>query len=237
MGRRITLTEAGKEFLPYAKEIMDLCEKSKQMLDSTDKKPAGKLTIGASESTMIYYLPEIIRKYRKKYPKVTIVIKSLDYDLLNEQLKAGEIDVAVLLELSDWRMDHMLINQWYTDQLLLVRSEHINKPLEISMLVTEKNCSWRSLVDTYILEQKKEDFKSIELPSVEATKRYSLSGLGKAMLPRFTIQKEIENSQLIVDKEVAPLGLYTAIHKDKWLPRNLEVFLELLELELSEIKP
>lgn len=232
MGRRITLTEAGKEFLPYAKEIMDLCEKSKQMLDSTDKKPAGKLTIGASESTMIYYLPEIIRKYRKKYPKVTIVIKSLDYDLLNEQLKAGEIDVAVLVELSNWQMDNMIINQWYTDQLLLVRSESISKPIELSMFVTEKNCSWRSLADAYIFEQE-EVFKPIELPSVEATKRYTLSGLGKAMLPRFTIQKEIEDNQLIVDKDIATLGIYTAIHKNKWLPRNLEVFLDLLELDNS----
>ncbi|WP_269431679.1 LysR family transcriptional regulator [Bacillus sp. JCM 19034] len=111
LGRKVTLTQAGKDFLPFAREIIQLYSKSKEVLHSSDAIPSGQLTIGASESIMIYWLPDIIMEFKEKYPKVELILKSIDYDNLSNQLKNGEIDVALLIELSNWQQNHLVVNK------------------------------------------------------------------------------------------------------------------------------
>ncbi|WP_308215295.1 LysR substrate-binding domain-containing protein [Sinobaca sp. H24] len=67
--------------------------------------------------------------------------------------------------------------------------------------------------------------KTIELPSVEAIKKCVLLGLGKSMLPHFTIEEELNNEDLIEESKEEAIGIYTAVHKDKWVSVNLEAFL------------
>ncbi|SFB29234.1 DNA-binding transcriptional regulator, LysR family [Lentibacillus halodurans] len=234
LGRKITLTQAGKDFLPFAEDIIQLYSKAKEVLNSSDDMPSGQLTIGASESIMIYWLPDIISEFMGKYPKVELVIKSLDYDNLSNQLKNGDIDVALLIELSNWKGKNLIENKLKNENLSLVKSvkKENQKKIEGTMLITEYSCSWRPAVEAYINKQGKDSILKVELPSVEAIKKYVLCGLGKSMLPHFIIKDELERNQLEeMEANVGynSLGIYTAIHKDKWISRNLEVFLSILE--------
>ncbi|WP_269431680.1 substrate-binding domain-containing protein [Bacillus sp. JCM 19034] len=106
------------------------------------------------------------------------------------------------------------------------------------MLTTEYSCSWRPAIEEYISNQEDDSMLKVELPSVEAIKKYVLCGLGISMLPRFIIKDELENNQLEeldLIGEYHSLGIYSAIHKDKWVSRNLEVFLSLLADKVEPI--
>ncbi len=45
------------------------------------------------------------------------------------------------------------------------------------------------------------------------------------MLPHFTIEEELNNEDLIEESKEEAIGIYTAVHKDKWVSVNLEAFL------------
>ncbi|WP_053220201.1 LysR family transcriptional regulator [Virgibacillus senegalensis] len=228
MGKTIILTETGRRFLPYAADIIKLYAKSKQIIQE-DGQPAGSLSIGASESLMIYWLPDKIRQYTERYPKVELTLKSIDYENLSGQLKKGDIDAAILVDTPDWNPRELTVEKIHEERLTLVEAAQPPATrIAKTMLVTEYACSWRPLIEDYL--KKETGYAKIELPSIEAIKQCVLSGLGKAMLPAFTVNDAVENGELAAIPTTTgnDIGIYTAVHKDKWRSRNLQAFLSLL---------
>ncbi|GAE29926.1 LysR family transcriptional regulator [Halalkalibacter hemicellulosilyticus] len=74
LGKKVTLTQTGRRFLPYALDIITLYTKSKEMIKESDE-PSGELTIGVSESLMIYWFPIIIMNFMGQYPNVQLTVK------------------------------------------------------------------------------------------------------------------------------------------------------------------
>ncbi|WP_208591490.1 LysR family transcriptional regulator [Gracilibacillus suaedae] len=225
MGRKTILTQAGRDFYPYALEIINLYAKSKAVV-SEGEEPSGPLTIGASESLMVHWLPELLMEFTEKYPKVELILKSLQYENITSQLKSGDIDIAILVELPDWQISELHINQVSEESLCLIKGKNKSEKQE-RMLVTEYKCSWRPIIEDYI---KKTDISisRIELPSLEAIKKSVICGLGVSMLPYFVVKDELHNGQLEEINSISQLGVYSAVHKDKWLSKNMKAFLHLL---------
>ncbi|UTR13760.1 LysR family transcriptional regulator [Salipaludibacillus sp. LMS25] len=230
LGKTITLTQAGHHFYPYALDIITLYDKSKQVLNEGET-PWGDLTLGVSESLMIYWLPDLIKQFMERFPNVNIVLKSLNYEDLTAQLKQGEIEAAILVESPDWRPHTLTIKELKRDRLDLIYSPNISARALKTMLVTEYSCSWRPYVNTYLKQTNNDNMKKLELPSIEAIKQGVICGLGKAMLPKFVVEKEIESGEFIkepVGKLNQEIAIMTAIHTDKWIGPNLQAFLSLL---------
>ncbi|WP_416148217.1 LysR family transcriptional regulator [Salipaludibacillus sp. HK11] len=230
MGKTISLTQAGKSFLPYASDIISLYSKSKEVI--SDEGPTGQLTIGASESLMIYWLPEIILSFTEKYPKVELTLKSLHYDNLEAQLKKGHIDAALLVETHDWKPSRLTATNLRNESLSVIKAVNsYNSTLSEKMLVTEYSCSWRPIVENY-LKTNTNNVHKIELPSIEAIKKCVICGLGSSILPTFVVKDEIEKQELdgrsLRDKH-QKIGIYSAVHSDKWLSPNLKEFLEFVK--------
>src|SRR5215510_429462 len=65
--RNLLLTDAGKIALEYARRFENLQGDLENALAELRDKSAGRLTIGANESSTLYLL-EHIERYREKYP-------------------------------------------------------------------------------------------------------------------------------------------------------------------------
>lgn len=96
--RRITLTDEGILLRRRAEEILDLVDRTERELIRQDAQVEGRITIGGGEQTAMQVLPEMIRTFRKKYPRVTFDLYTANADLVKEQMERGLIDVGVLLE-------------------------------------------------------------------------------------------------------------------------------------------
>ncbi|WP_199620756.1 LysR family transcriptional regulator [Paenibacillus alkalitolerans] len=229
MGKSITLTEAGRRFLPYAVDIINLYSKSKEVLDDNDE-PSGPLTIGATESVMIYWLPNVIMDFMNQYPKVELTLKPLDYPHISEQLKKGDIDIAMLVELSSWSPKELTIYSLKNEQLSLVQTAKTSNISE-TMLYTEKSCSYRSVFEEYLKMEGRTSVTKVELPSIEAIKKCVLCGLGKSFLPCFTIKDEVERGELVElpsNAENYPISIFVSVHKNKWRSTTVDAFLNLI---------
>ena len=72
----LLLTDAGQIVLDYARRFENLQGDLENALAELRDKSAGRLTIGANESSTLYLLDHIER-YRRKYPRVKVQILSL----------------------------------------------------------------------------------------------------------------------------------------------------------------
>ena len=96
--KKITLTNEGILLRRRAEEILSLVDRTQRELTLQDELVEGRIVIGGGELAAMQVLPEIIEKYREKYPLVTFDIFTGNADLVKEQMEKGLIDIGVLLE-------------------------------------------------------------------------------------------------------------------------------------------
>ncbi|MFZ4452520.1 LysR family transcriptional regulator [Salibacterium aidingense] len=235
LGKNVILTQAGRRFLPYAEEIIDLYAASREAVNEPEE-PSGPLIIGTSESLMIYKMPEWIMEFRNRYPNVGLTLKSIDYLHFSTQLKKGEFDVGVLVETSGWKPTDLKTYPLKTEKLSLVQTASGPAQSEQTMLLNEQACSWRPIFEEWIHANKAEDVTAIELPSIEAIKKCIMCGLGTSLLPHFCVEKEVESGKFIERKTSLPVNLltiYAVVHKKKWQPASLTVFMDFIAEKLK----
>ena len=73
-GKDLILTDAGRTVLDYARRFQSLQQEMENSIAELRDNSAGRLTIGANESTTLYLLRHIER-YRELYPKVRVQIR------------------------------------------------------------------------------------------------------------------------------------------------------------------
>src|SRR5689334_5063049 len=68
--KQVTLTKAGRVLLPYAEAILkQVADASRRVLDLSQS-PLRRLHIGTSTTTLSFFLPTILEKFRSCYPKL-----------------------------------------------------------------------------------------------------------------------------------------------------------------------
>jgi DNA-binding transcriptional LysR family regulator len=88
-------TEAGRVLLSHLDAIVARLNAAKVDVDELAKGVSGHLRIGAYESVGVRILPDVIRRFRQRHPKmrIEVVDASIDLDLLRS-LERGVLDLA-----------------------------------------------------------------------------------------------------------------------------------------------
>src|SRR6476620_11043563 len=73
-GKDLLLTDSGRTVLEYARRFQSLQQEMDNSLAELRDNSAGRLAIGANESTALYLL-RLIERYRELYPKVKVQIR------------------------------------------------------------------------------------------------------------------------------------------------------------------
>ncbi|MBR2194842.1 MAG: LysR family transcriptional regulator [Salinivirgaceae bacterium] len=94
IGKRTYLTEAGTEFLPYAKQTVADSEGGVQRLRDLQNIMAGELRIGAV-FTLSDLLTSTIISFSKQYPNIKLVVVSRPVNELLDLLKERKLDLIL----------------------------------------------------------------------------------------------------------------------------------------------
>lgn len=95
--RKITLTEEGMFLRKRAEEIVDLVDKTTDVLTADDSVVAGNVYVGAGETEGVRMIARVAGILGRNYPDVHIHIVSGDSLDIIEQLDKGLIDFALLV--------------------------------------------------------------------------------------------------------------------------------------------
>ncbi|AIQ13124.1 LysR family transcriptional regulator [Paenibacillus durus] len=237
IGKKISLTDAGRRLLPYAQEISKMHSMAEEAL-RFQSGIGGSLKIGAPESLAAFRLPGIIREFRGSFPQVEMILKPGYCWELQEMIRSGELDLAFLLQPE--REDRDLhIETLVHEEMALVapvnhRLAHRSKTQpsdlkEETILHTETGCSYRLLFEQHLNAHGVYPDPKLEFWSIEAIKQCVMAGLGISFLPLVTVQKELAEgtmARLNWDDESQRVATQVAYHRKKWKSPALDAFME-----------
>ena len=125
----VHLTECGEAYLRAAQSIENAEEDFIIFLEEYTNCKRGHLTIGGSNMTIAYVLPNILRNFYHSFPHLKVEIVEGNIDFLIEQLMKGCIDIVIDSHQSD--TDKISERIYKQESLLLVSPIGVpyNKPL------------------------------------------------------------------------------------------------------------
>lgn len=99
--KKVTLTEDGMLLRKRAEELVDLMEKTKAELASSNENINGEIHIGCGETEAISFLAQAAQNLQKKHPLIHYHIYSGDAERVMEKLDKGLIDFGLLVGPTD----------------------------------------------------------------------------------------------------------------------------------------
>src|SRR5215831_13819349 len=93
--RSVVLTEAGRCFIEYARQILASIGDARRCVDELKGKIAGDVAVGAIPTIAPYVLPELVVTFQKHYPEVTLQIVEDVTAAISRRVEAGELDVGL----------------------------------------------------------------------------------------------------------------------------------------------
>ena len=198
-GKDLILTDAGRSVLEYARRFQSLQQEMDNSIAELRDNSAGRLTIGANESTTLYLLRHIER-YRELYPKVKVQVRRSLSSKLPDELLDGNLELGVIsYDPVDERIKSKVI---YTDSLAFIvspkhRLAH-RKAVSITELASEIFIAhnvvspYRDLVLRQFQSYKVPLRMEVEMPTIETIRKLVQNNLGVAFLPRMCVEQEIE---------------------------------------------
>lgn len=238
LGKKIILTNVGKELVPYAKQMLYVYKEIKNIA-SEQKGVSGDLIIGAGESLTIYRLGEILKEYKKNFPNVNIILKDLICSDLRSKLHSGEVDIIITIEPKI--MDTDLVVKNLKDECMVIIGapdadlEFLSTNFESevareSIIFSEKGCSFRIAFENYLKQKKIRYVNPLEFSSIEAIKKCVMNGLGISFLPFYTVRNEIKEGSLKMIEVTGAFDKFRtqlAYHKNKSISLPMSKLIEI----------
>ena len=235
-GRRITITEYGKKIYEIVCEILEKTHQLQYNYQELDNTISGKLTI-ASASTGMYVIPYFVSEFLNQYPNIEIKLDFTNRKQAIASLRNKEVELAVVSLLPDTFevFEEILLE----NELIMVCKKNTD-PKSLPYLFREKGSATRRMMEKYFLQYglPLETKRKIELSSNEAVKQAVLAGMGISILPKMSIQKELENQTLqIIKKKGLPIVTHWRIIylKNRNLSPVTQTFIQFIRLNKLRI--
>lgn len=238
IGKQISLTHQGKIFYQYALDILNGLEEARDAVADSPEL-TGTLCIGSIESICTSFLPELLSEYHKQHPKVEINIITDSPEILLDKMGKNTVDIVYFVDKRMYDSKWVKVLEEPEDIIFVAQSGHpytkkddltLRQVIREPFILTEKNASYRLILDQYLAAYGMEIRPFIESGSTDFIIRLLQTNQGLSFLPQFTVQNQIDAGVL------APIAVsdfnmriwrQIVYHKDKWVTREMKAFLEL----------
>lgn len=234
----VMLTDAGRIVLEYARRFQSLEADLRNSIAELRDHSAGKLVIGANESTGLYLLAHI-EHYRRMYPKIKVQVRRSLSSRIPNEIAGGTLELGVIsYQPRDERLESQVI---FTDSLVFVVSPRHRlakeKQVPISELGEETFVAhnvlspYREFVLRVFQERGVPLNMDIEMPTVEMIRWMVEENQGVAFLPRMCVEQEITEERLVavrVPEIVCERKIYLVQPSRRALSYAAEAFLRLV---------
>jgi DNA-binding transcriptional LysR family regulator len=198
------LTDAGRVLQGYAERLLNLRNDAQEALLEVRELQKGKLTIAANEFTALYLLP-VLAEYRRVHPAIRITVQRSLGSLIPDDVLRHNSELGVLTYDPHEAQLHSVVV--YQDELIFVVPP--GHPLATEPQVSIRQLGAESFVAHIVSSPYREKviqtFKrhktplhmDMELPTLQAIKRFVAMGNGVAFVPAISVENELARGELV----------------------------------------
>jgi DNA-binding transcriptional LysR family regulator len=198
------MTDAGQVLREYAERLLNLRENAREALGELRELQKGKLVVGANEFTALYLL-RVLAEFRRLHPAIRIVVQRSLGSQIPDDVRRHNCEFGVLTyDPQDPELASVVV---YSDELIfVVPPQH---PLARESRVSIRQLGAESFVAHIVSSPYREKViqafekhktplhMGVELPTLQAIKRFVAMGNGVAFLPEISVEDEIARGELV----------------------------------------
>jgi LysR family transcriptional regulator, cyn operon transcriptional activator len=215
-GHTPRLTDAGRALLRRTTRIFEEMALAEAELSALSELRFGELVVGTSDTLACYFLPPVFGAFRERYPNVELRLDNRPSPVIAERVSERQVDIGIVslplpeaLELSGRKVSERLecvVLAAQEDVAVCAPSHALAKQREAGvadlaahpLLLLDRTTSSRALVEAAFAADNTPPTVAMEMSSVEVLKRLAELGFGVAIVPRFSVQRELESGALSV---------------------------------------
>jgi DNA-binding transcriptional LysR family regulator len=245
---RAGLTPAGEVVLAYAERILDLSGELESRVSELTDELAGTLSIGTSTTIAAYWLPRLLERFKRAYPRVIPRVVVGNSQLTEDRVASRDLDLGLIEIASDQSAierrtaahDELLVICQPGHPLSLKSALSAHDLLGHPFITRDPGNAIRELAEGFFeaagigIDQL---MICAELGSLTSVKHLAAQGLGFAIASRAGIQRELREQQLaaIVLEPRLYTPLEIIIPKDRFRSRLITTFADHAADELTRM--
>lgn len=239
-GPRIQLTPAGQLLLEMAQPLVEGMDKLPDLFASRlGEVHSGVLDIASGESTLLYLLPDLIKRFNEQYPQINVRLHNVTGRDGMAMLRADEVDFAVgsLIEIPEDLVYHPIYDY---EPMLITPLDH---PLAQQETVTLEDISpyglilpprhlatWR-VVDLVFQQHQVPYDVCLEAGGWEVIKRYVEIGLGVSIVTSICLRGDEPLGKASLAEYFPKRSYGVVLRRGRFLSPQAKCFLEILDKE------
>lgn len=246
IGKRLYLTEAGKELLSTAQDMFERLENFEMKIADLKGIRRGRLRIGAITTTK-YFVPRLLGSFCRQHPDIDVALEIANHQQLQRRMLENQDDLYIL---SQFPKDLDLCAQPFLDNPLVVvapkdhplaqkRNIRIKSLNDEPFVMREQGSGTRAAVQQLFAKYQVSVNVKLEMGSNEAIKQAIAGGLGISVLSQHTLISEGLTGELtVLDVQHFPIERhwYVAYLSGKQLSVIAQAFLDYLLEESKKIQ-
>jgi DNA-binding transcriptional LysR family regulator len=184
-------------------------------------------------------LPGILHVFTQRYPGLDVIIRTGRSEQVLQMLLSDEIQVAIARSLASPEVEAVHL---YDDEIVLaVYPEHdfaesgkatVAEAAMEPIVLFDRGSSYYGMINNFFRQAGVIPNVAMELDSLEATKRMVEEGLGIALVPLVTIERELAAGILVkvdlVDADPLSRPISLIYRKNRKRPRATQAFIDTL---------
>ncbi len=234
LGKRVHLTEAGREVYQYSRSVAQQLDEMETLLADLKGLNSGRLRISVA-STANYFVPNLLATFHKRFPGVTVSLDVTNRETLIGQLSDNTVDLVIMgqppasldVDAQAFMGNPLVVVAPPGHSLARGKNVPLKRLQEETFLVREPGSGTRIAMERFFTERGIRLKTGMEVGSNEAIKQSVQAGLGLGLLSRATIEQELTLKRLII-LQVAELPImrhwYIVHRHGKRLPAAAEAF-------------
>lgn len=119
-----SITAAGEQVIGRARMIMQEVDNIRSLASDYYHEEEGTLSIATTHTQARYVLPDVIREFRDRYPRVSLNLHQGTSEQIADMVQANEIDFAVATGSHDLFGDLLLVPSYHWDRKIIVPKDH-----------------------------------------------------------------------------------------------------------------
>ncbi|MDF2787510.1 MAG: LysR family transcriptional regulator [Neobacillus sp.] len=210
--RGVDFTEQGELLVKYAEEMLKQQQDMEQKLWNSGNEVRGTLRLSVSRTFAFYRLPQILKTFNEKFPKVEFQVNTgVNIDVLQSIYKQ-DAHIGIVRGDHSWPSKQMTITE---ENITILSSQEIN----LQDLPSLRRISYKTdpNLEMIIDNWWKNNFSipptnSMNVDNVEIAKRMVLNGLGYCIAPSIVIENnDLLHKIFLTDTTGSPIVWKTRI--------------------------